>query len=1162
MMSCASCGRPVAVDDRFCSHCGAPQAATTEERRIVTVLFADIVGFTLLAEGMDPEDVKHLVDRAFERLARDIRAFGGAVDKVLGDGIIALFGAPIAHEDDAERAVRAALRMQETIASLNDAGPLIRMRIGLNTGEVLVGTTTAGGDYTAMGDVMNSAQRLQTMADPGQTLVGAATRNATGDAIAYLPAGEMTARGRERPIEAWVAVEALRPPGLHRQRGVAFVGRRHELAMLEAQARLAIDGSRAQLAVVVGEAGMGKTRLASEAAHSMELTFGAEVIEGRCLPYGEANVWWPIADLIRQLFDIPPDADVDRAESVLRPALAARLDAASARDLDRTATALLHALGYDTPLRGGDRNRNRSEVKLAFTTVLETDLVHSPVVMVLSDMHWAAAAVWELVDHLLTELARNRLMVLATSRGGGDDELAPRGRRYGLSVIQLGPLDDLSAAALLSELGLEIAPNAVADLVDRGAGNPLFLEELAGLVAKRGLTPLSRADTDPEDLPATLRGIIAARLDELDQGERSLLEDASVLGRTGAVEALVTLAHEMRGSNNVLADLNRLVEKDLLALDGTRYRFRSDLVRDVVYGRLTKTTRALQHFGIAQYLEKSQGPTVRNSVAVAIAEHYRAAAQLSAEVARVPGIDRVDVVSRALNWLDQAGERALIAGEPRQAARWYDYGVALATDDAALACFVYGRAKARTEMHDIAGARADLDRLEALADLDPVTSAKALLVRGDVDRKAGDLDLAAARLREAADRLAAFNVTDQQALALRLLGITEMFRGHDALARQALESSRAVALAAGDRRGEAWTLQTLAWHAFRLGRVGEARALVEQAIDIFSESDDQGGIVWAQGVLAWVAFHTGAWDEAQLLVDTVLPETRRRGDPWTEGIMLNLDAALHLWSGRAQMAYTLAQEARDVADRLDDSTLGVQARALQGRALTALGRIEDGTELLLEAYSLADVADDSESRRRAVSSNCASAARLGEPERAIRWAARFESRHEDPGVVGEIDLIVSLALAMLQRGSVAEAASQLRWVQDASTGTVGFFADAVGAIVAAAQGRLDEAERLAGRTLAGTSTYLDRIYALLTRAGLRTRAGDEAGRDGALAAARAVVERTDDQPTRLLIELVAALYGSGSVVEAEQAVRDGGMDPVGWTTAWTLVARPATPSSA
>lgn len=1161
-MTCTTCGRPVAVDARFCSHCGAPQVTTTEERRIVTVLFADIVGFTTMAEGMDPEDVKHWVDRAFELLARDIRAFGGAVDKVLGDGIIALFGAPVAHEDDAERAVRAALRMHQTVRSLaNRAGPEIRMRIGVNTGEVLVGTTTAGGDYTAMGDVMNSAQRLQELASPGETLVGEATHHATSDAIAYRSMGSLPARGREGLLEGWVALEALRPPGSHRQRGAVFVGRRHELALLEAQARLAVDGSRAQLALVAGEAGMGKTRLVSEAAKAIGAAFSARVIEGRCLPYGEANVWWLVADLIRQLFGLPADADITAAELVIRPELIRRLGRLEPgdRDPDRLVVALLHVMGYDTPLRGGDRNRNRSEVKLAFTTLLESELTRHPVVMVLSDMHWAAAAVWELLDHLLTELARCQLVVLATARMGGNDDFLPRAGRYGLSILQLGPLDDAAAAALLGELGLEIPGTVVAELVDRSAGNPLFLEELAGLVAKRGLSAATQLRFDPDELPATLRGMIAARLDELDPGERALLENAAVLGRTGLLDNLYNLAEDSRGAEDVSTDLAHLVDKELLEVVGTRYRFRSDLVRDVVYGRLTKTIRAQQHYGIAQHLEKAQGTTVRNSVAVAIAEHYRAAAQLSAEVALIPGIDRADVVTRALHWLDQAGERALIAGEPRQGVRWYDAGVALALDEPQqLARFVYGRAKARTEIHDIAGARADLDRLDAMADPDPVLTAKALLVRGDVDRKAGELDLAAVRLREAADRLAALNVVDQQALALRLLGMTEMSRSHDVLARQALESSRTVALAAGDRRGEAWALQTLAWHAFRLGRVHEARRLVDQAIAIFAEIDDQGGIVWSQGVLAWVAFHTGAWDEARALVERVLPETRRRGDPWTEGIMLDLDASLQLWSGKAHAALELARDAREVADTLDDATLGVQARAIQGRALVALGQVEEGQEVLAEAFTLADVADDAQSRRIAVITNCAVAARLGETERAIRWAARFDGLSEDRGVVGETDLIVSLALAMLQRGAVAEAASQLRWAEEASMVEAGHFPDAVGAMVAAAQGRAPEADALVSRTLTGGggATYLDRIFALLTRAGLHSADVDPSARDEALALARSAAEQTDDQPARLLIELAAALFGAGSLPLAEDGMRAGGLDPTGWATAWTLVAHP------
>lgn len=1159
-MACTSCGHPIGHDDRFCPQCGASQVVTGEERRIVTVLFADVVGFTSLAERMDPEEVKHLIDRAFERLARDITAFGGVVDKILGDGIIALFGAPIAHEDDAERAVRAGLRMQQTVESLaGDSRPSISMRIGINTGEVLVGNAPAGGEYTAMGDVVNSADRLQGLAEPGQTLVGEATRQATGEAISYHAAGRLPARGREEPLEAWIALGAAHPPGLHRLRGTIFVGRGHEMDLLAAQARLAVDGSRAQLSVVVGEAGIGKTRLVNEAAGYLATQFGATVLEGRCLPYGEANVWWPVADLVRDLFHLSVDAPMAEAEIGVRKSLFAHLDDPLDADVDRYTTALLHAFGYDTTLRGGDRNRNRSEVMLAFTTLLATELQRAPVVLLLSDMQWAGAAVWGLVGHLLTELGRERLSIIVTTRPAEGDQL-PRGR-HGLAVIQLGPLGHAASAELLADLGLDLGDRKINDLVARSGGNPFFLEELAGLVAGHGASAGhedSDFDIELDELPATLRGIIGARLDALDVGERALIEDAAVLGRTGPIEGLVMLARHSRGALDIEQDLAGLVEKDLLVLDGSRYRFRSDLIRDVTYGRLTKTVRAQQHHGIATYLESIQGDTVRNSVVVAIAEHYWAAVQIAFELSNVPGIDRDQVKERTLYWLAQAGERALDVGEPRQASRWYDFGIDLAEETDALAGFLFGRAKARTETHDIPGARADLDRLDSLEGTDRALAAKALLVRGDVDRKAGDLEQAAARLGEAADLLAELDDPAQQALALRLLGMTEMARSDDVAARHALEASRSVAMAAGDRRGEGWALQSLAWHAFRLGLVEEARVMVKEAIGIFTEVDDRGALVWARGILAWVAYHSGDWNEARTLIDTVLPETRRRGDPWAEGITLNLDASLQLWSGRAQESYNLARQARAVGEQLDDVTLSVMSRTIEGRALVSLGRIDEGTKVLDEAFFIADQADDRESRRLAVISNCASAARLGEPERAIRWAARYDGVNDDPTVVGETDLVVSLALAMFQRGALTEAAAQLGLDErDEHDEGVGQFADAVGSLVAAALGDVATSEELSRRSLLGSSTYLDRVFALIARAAVRARSLDTVGCDEALAAARVELEPTDDQLTRHLVDLAAAEFGRSSIPEAEARMSSAGMDPSGWALAFGLAARSA-----
>ena len=1156
-MNCRSCGTSLAANARFCSNCGASQASAEEERRIVTALFADIVGFTALAEHRDPEEVKHLVDRAFAQLAENVTDFGGVVDKIVGDEIVALFGAPVAHSDDAERAVRAGLRMQSTMQQLlQDFGPAVAIRVGINTGEVLVGSTTTGGDYTAMGDVMNSASRLQELADAGQVLVGETTMAATGDAIKYKAAGPLPARGREDPLDAWVAVETTRPPGLRRRKAEVFVGREPELAFLQAQASMATDLNTAQLSIVLGEAGMGKTRLIQEVSDRLAARIDVSILEGRCVAYGEANVWWPIGEVVRQLYGLQPDMAKLESETIVRSALNERFGQDNPENA-RMLTALMHALGYDTALRGGERNRNRSEVMLAVTQVMEFELRQRAVIMVLTDMHWAAGAVWVLLDHLLTELARTPLFLMISTQSVDESEIFAG--RHGVSMVRLGPLQTEDSKRLLQEVGSELSDEDAAELVVRSGGNPYFLEELAGFVASgagSSLTVPGRLATesgaDLDELPDTLRGIVAARLDALEPNQRALIEDASVLGRSGSVNGLASLAREVRGSESIDGALASLVAQDLLSVNGSRYEFQSDLVRDVAYGTLTKTVRAQRHAGIARFLEEAQTGRIRNSVVVAIAENYRAAAQLASEVSLVPNLDRSELLTKALGWLDQAGYRALAVGESVQAERWFDYGVDLAEDNEALAGFLFGRAKARCEIRDVVGSRSDLDRLEPLVTQDQVMAARALVVRGDVDRKAGDLDRAAGELREAADRLAVLGVPADQALALRLLGLTEMDRSDDSLATQALLSSRTVAAKTGDRRSEAWALQSLAWHAFVRGQVGSASGLVSQAIEIFAELGDRSGLAWARGVQAWVAFHNGEWDTARELVAAVLPEARRQGDPFAESIMLNLGASLSLWSGRAREAQEMAKRAQVVGERTENSGVVVQSMALEGRALVSLGRIADGTELLERAFVTADRLGDRDSRRTAIISNCASAARLGEPERAIRWAARFDGIHDDPTSVGEADLTVSLALAMLQRGAVDEAESQLSWADAVAGNRGGHYEQAVAALIAVIQGRPEDVERRVQSVLTGTSTYLDRTLALSARAAGRRRRGDDIGCEEALSAARAELEETDDQTSRLLLDLVASMCGFGEVDVAEQQMAGSGLDPTGWRTVWQL----------
>ena len=450
---------------RFCPDCGQDLRLRGDERRIVTVVFADLVGYTALSETRDPEQVKNLIDRCFECLVADIDAFGGRVDKIIGDAIVALFGAPTAHEDDAERAVRAALRMQETLAAHTaELDVDIRMRVGVNTGEVLVGALRAGGDYTAMGDVVNTANRLQGAAQPGQVLVGAATFAATRRTVRYDTLDPIDAKGREELVPVWRADAAVAPPGYRPERNRArLIGREPELGLLCHSVENAICNARASLLLLLGEAGVGKSRLAEELASHAEENHNALILEGRCVPYGEANIWWPVADALRHGAGIRSSDPADKAIELARTSVSIALgEDASSADVDCVHQGLLYLMGYESELRAIDPARAREEATNAVVTYAERFSLHRPVVVVLSDLHWADDLVLELVDTLLDRLSSRKFVVLATARQAVEERWHPPHGRHNLVVLTLDPLTSDSAEALLGEL-------AGADL---GAGWP------------------------------------------------------------------------------------------------------------------------------------------------------------------------------------------------------------------------------------------------------------------------------------------------------------------------------------------------------------------------------------------------------------------------------------------------------------------------------------------------------------------------------------------------------------------------------------------------------------------------------------------------------------------------------------------------------------------
>jgi class 3 adenylate cyclase/tetratricopeptide (TPR) repeat protein len=1122
-----------------------------DERRVVTVVFGDIVGFTTLSERLDPERVKNLVDEVFEGLAADIVSFGGQVDKIIGDAIVALFGAPVAHEDDAERAVRAALKMQETVRAFEqDIEVPIRMRIGVNTGEALVGALRADGDYTATGDAVNTASRLQVAAEPGGVLVGALTREATETSIQYEHIGPVLAKGKEGPVEAWRAIAPLGRPGQTRSRlHTRLIGRDLELGVLRRTLETAMQVGRSQLLLILGEAGVGKTRLAEEVALVAKREHQALVLPGRCVPYGEANIWWPVAEALRPSLLIDTDLPVEEAGVRIRNELAAgfRLPQ-TAPEVERATLGLLHLFDYDTPLRQLDAQTSTNEAGRAVRAYLQVRSGAGPVVLWLADLHWADDVVLRLVDALLTRLARSPFALLATARYSIDERWSPKLGRHSALTIGLDPLDRGAAEQLLGEL---LPEGATADLrselLDRAGGNPFFLQELVALVADG-----SRQTIDHAELPSSVRGLVSARLDSLPDDERAVLEDAAVMGRRGSVAALTRMGAQLRDIPNVHEHVRNLRDRDLLLIERDEWSFRSDLVRDLTYARLTKTDRARRHAGIAAYLT-GLGDGARVDT---IAYHYRRAAELAQELGRVPGLP-LDLREQAIEWLSKAasGSSGRVARDV--AARLYGQALALVpSTDPQRPALLLARAKALVDGRDLVGARRDITEARSLANGEPAVEAVVAMRLAEIAQKSGDYEHAVGLFEDAAARYRRLGDTSGMAEALRNAGMTHLFSGHNDAAEAAISAALQAFQDAGDVSGEAWSHQNLGWIAFVRGRLGQAERRVARAVELFNELGDEGGSAWCQGLLAYVRLHQGRFDEADELSARAYSDARERADRWGEAMMIVVRASVRLFTGRTEAAVRRAEEAVAIFRTMTEPVGHLQALALCGRGLVLSGRVEEGLQLLNDA----DASGTSGSEgvfalvRTAGATACVA---IGDAAEALRWADPDDVAWLDPALIGHGDRLVAVGLALAQSGRFddAERVLGLAVVDDPDGGGRNPDALAGLALVDAVTGRAGRIDELTQAALASRrTTYVDRLRLDLAAALAAARQGDTDRAAAALAHARAEVVATDDRVHEAVVALAAAVILGGPEARAAAAGKLAalGVEMTGWRSLFDL----------
>jgi class 3 adenylate cyclase/tetratricopeptide (TPR) repeat protein len=1174
-MTCPSCGATAPDGARFCPSCGHALVSRPDERRIATVLFADLVGFTTFSEAADPETVKNLVDQCFEQLVADLTAFGGQVDKIIGDAIVALFGAPIAHEDDAERAVRAALQMQRTLAELRHTHRVgAEMRVGVNTGEVLVGALRAGGDYTAMGDVVNTASRLQSIARPGQVVVGPITYEATRRSVRYEPLGALVVKGRESAVEAWVALETVAPPGhRHGHSPTPFVGREPEMALLRRLLDAALTRERAQLILLFGEAGVGKTRLANELAAIAQEECGAMVLRGPCVPYGEANVWWPIAETIRQACGLDGEGSTEKVRAKVEETVALALDAeVHDAEVERTADGLLFMLGRFDERGDVDPARARDDALRSVQTFFVALAQQRSLVLVLSDFHWADEQVLQLVDRLLVGLRALPFVIAVTARPELEDRWTPAPGRHNAAVVNLDPLDREATLLLVRDLLAERAtPDLVELLSDRSGGNPLFVEELAALI-RESRNPVdvdALAALGSVEVPVALRGLVAARLDSLDPEERSILESCAVVGSTGTVEAVAALS----ALPGVEVRLESLADRDLISLEDDEFRFRSELIREVAYGTLTKAERARRHARHAKWLTEHTDEGLSGDESIErLAHHYSIAAELVVELGMLDGVP-VDLRTRASEVLTAAGERAQQVEAWNSARRHYDQALAVLPVDAPVEWrwrLRLGGARARLERRELADARAELEAVleDSRAIDDHTTVARALTLLADLEQKEGNLGSSDATYAEALALWRQINDAQGVADALRGRGMTSLFRGELEIAEaqiiEALESFREL----GDRRGEAWALQNLAWISFTGGRPTEAEERINQSAATFADIGDWGGLSWALGLLAWVRYNQGYLEEAEQLAAGVLEDSGDSGNRWANAMMEVLLANVALWTGRIRLAIQRAENARtqfrDIADRWGE----LQSFAPAARALACLGKADEAERVRREVELLVDVLGDRGLVGVPAIVAAGVAAHMGDADRSAaelqlaesKWSPVIDAGEEGFGFQ---ELRVGHARVLVQQGRPAEAMARIEdW---AGSENAGFVAASGGihALACAGAGATDRAIELTDRLVElDTGSYLDHLEAWIARALALAQRGDE---DAAREACEMVLGLADTTES-ILDQAIARLarahvldalgaHDAGSArAEARSRLDALGITAAGWDLAFRVAA--------
>ena len=912
MIVCPSCGEENPERARFCLSCGQEletEAPAGEERKVVSVLFVDLVGFTSRSDRADPEDVRATLRPYHERVKTDIERFGGTVEKFIGDAVMAVFGAPVAHEDDAERALRAALRILETIGELRGEGLELAVRAAVTTGEAVVslGARPERGEGIVTGDVVNTAARLQAAAPVGGVLADEATMRSAGAAITFERAEPVEAKGKAEPIPVWRVAGARSKVGQPEAAAhTPFVGRTHERTLLLETFSRAERESSIQLVTVVGEPGIGKSRLVTELRTTLDER--PELVtwrHGRCLPYGDGIAFWALGEIVKAEAGILDSDDQVQTARKLEATVADYFAENAERAWLVSRLAPLVGVGDDGAAA------TREETFTAWRRFLEAMAARRPCVLALEDIHWADGALLEFVEHLLDWSTPVPLLLLCTAR----PELFERDSSWGggkrnSTTISLSPLSTEESGRLL-QLLLDrtlLPAETQAVLLERAGGNPLYAEQFARMLEERG-------SVEKIAVPENVQALMTARLDTLRPELKLLAQDASVVGRifwSGAVASIGERETEL-----VRRGLNELVRREFVrpvrvsSIDGEdEFAFWHALLRDVAYQQIPRSPRAGKHLAAARWLERTAESRAVDHAEILV-HHYGEALEL----ARAAGEPTAEIEASLGRFVDLAGDRALQL-DAEAAEAHYRRALELAGSDELV------RARVLRKLADVLVLRGEMDEavaayedaISALRDRDPRAAGAAMwslsrtwwalgrvddatMLRGSAIALLADYpgpELVAAwgsaahqaaiggrpdeamRFAEQGLTLAAELDVDDVVAHLQARATVRAYAG-DPRAVDDCRQSCDLGLRLGLGRATAVALNNLADALHNFESVRAAREAWDEAIEFARARGILGAAVWARAERLRALHDLGEWDELRSEADDILEWTRGHG---------------------------------------------------------------------------------------------------------------------------------------------------------------------------------------------------------------------------------------------------------------------------------------------